>query len=352
MKPSSIKDVLDLARKARKEGRLFNPLFVGAPGIAKSAIIQQWCNENKLPFIDLRLAYLEAPDMIGYPSIKVKDGRQFTTHNLPEFWPTEGEGVLFLDEINRGNTSVMNTCMQLLTDRKIHGYNLPEGWIIASAINPENEFNDVNTMDSALKNRFAIYNVEYDKNTFVQYMKDKNYDTSVVQWVENNVWTYTPPEKLAQNAKYISPRTIEQLDTVVKMGFPQDMEFTHYESILGVAQGKSFFAFKNDQRPVLYKDLVDNRKKALKQLKTYADPNNYKNAQISITIKELIENLADPKADKDNELLAEVCLVLPADQGPVLIRELEYVRKNTNLLQELCSKYPKVKEYYKDILTK
>ena len=88
MKPSQIFDVLNLARKARQQGKKFNPLFVGAQGIGKSEIIQQWCKTNDLPFIDIRAAYLEAPDVIGFPQIKEVDGRARTVHVLPDFWPS------------------------------------------------------------------------------------------------------------------------------------------------------------------------------------------------------------------------------------------------------------------------
>jgi MoxR-like ATPase len=347
MKPSKIFSVLDLARNARKIDEIFNPLFVGAPGVGKSSVVQAWCKENNLPFIDLRAAYLEAPDIIGFPSITVKEGRQITTHNLPDFWPTKGEGVLLLEEPNRGTTSVMNTFMQLLTDRKIHQYNLPPGWIIVAAINPENEHYDVNTMDAALKNRFEIYDVEYDQKSFVEYMKQNNWDKTLILWVENRVFQYTSPEKLAATPgnKYVSPRTLQRLNTILKTGYEKEDEFLHFETILGANQGKSFYAFKNNERPVLYKDLVDHKKESLKRLALYSDPNNYKNAQISITIKDILEN---PTIEE--KLLVDVLLAIPADQGPFLLRELEFVRKEPKLTDQLLAKHPELKKYLKDTL--
>jgi MoxR-like ATPase len=349
--PAKIHSVLDLALRARKKGKVLNPLFVGDAGLGKSSIIQQWCRNNELPFIDLRGAYLEAPDMIGFPSVSEHAGRQITKHNLPEFWPHEGAGVILLEEPNRATTAVMNTFMQLLTDRKIHNYEVPSGWIIVGAINPENENYDVNTMDTALKNRFMTLEVEYDRKSFVEYMKKNKWDLSVIQFVESGTWTYTKPEALANGAKLISPRTMEQLNTVVIAGVEPEDEFMVYESILGKAVGKAFYAFRNNERPVLYKDLKANLKDSIKRLEVFANPKNYKNSQISITISDLIENREDLRNDKDDLIVSQVALVLPVDQGLSLIKELEFQNKDFELLKRLCTKNKDLKKMFKDVIT-
>lgn len=349
MRPSEIHAVLDLALAATKNGDVFNPLFSGDAGLGKSSIIQQWCKKHDLPFIDLRGAYLEAPDLLGWPSIVLKDGRTVTTHNTPDFWPSSGQGVLLIEEPNRATTAVLNTFMQLLTDRKVHMYEFPPGWIIVGAINPENEHYDLNTMDTALKNRFVTFDVEYDKNTFVEYMKNAEWDKSIVTFIESNNWSYVKPENLGNTpgAKYISPRTFHQLNTAVKVGVSSDLEYMVYASILGRNVGKTYYSWRTNERPVLYQDLIKNKKTALQRLEEFSDPNNKKNSQLSITISDIVEN-----KDISDELLADVLVVLPADQGPVLIKELEYVRKDMQILTRICKEYPKVKKYFKEFLAK
>src|SRR6267142_5363183 len=175
MKPNEIFDVLDLTRRAREINEVFNPMFVSPPGVGKSSIVQQWCKLNNLPFIDLRLAYFESTDLIGFPSVENRDGRQVTTHNIPDLWPMdpEWEGVLLLEEPNRALPSTMNAVMQLLTDRKVHKYNLPKKALIVSCINPEDGLNDVQSMDPALRDRFEIFEVNYDKTAFIKHMKER-----------------------------------------------------------------------------------------------------------------------------------------------------------------------------------
>lgn len=355
MKPSQIHEILDLTRAARANNDKFNPLFVGPPGIGKSEIIQQWCAEKGLPFIDLRAAYLEAPDMIGFPTVGVVNGRQVTQHNLPEFWPQDGEGVILLEEPNRGTTSVMNTFMQVLTDRKVHTYTLPKGWIIVGAINPESEENDVNTMDAALKNRFEMFNVEYDAESFIQFMKDDKWDERIVHFVRGNFWTYVKPEDVASNpgVKYISPRSLSKLNAALKAGVTDrgvDIQMLVFESTLGKNYAIQFMNFISKERPVFVRDLLDDSRDAFERLARFSDPDNYKNGHISM----LIEDMKSQEAKITDELLAQVVTTIPSDQAVLLIRELEFLRKmkSKSLLKKLSDEYPKVKKYLAKNLTK
>lgn len=357
MKPSRIADVLDLARRVVGMGGTFNPLFVGPPGVGKSQIVQQWCKANKLPFIDLRAAYLEAPDLIGFPSIVLKDGRSITQHNAPEFLPVNGEGVLLLEEPNRGTTAVMNTFMQLLTDKKIHTYEFPEKWMIVACINPENVENDVNAMDSALKNRFTFFDVGYDKGAFLDYMKKADFDQSIQLFVESGAWSFVLPEKVSDQpgASYISPRTFSVLNAILKAGISNkegvdsEMQRVLFESILGANTGKSFYQFYHGDQPVLYEDLIADQKMSLKRLKKFSDPsdpNGHKLGHISVTIRDIVEkNLIE------DDLLAAVVVSIPADQGPTLIRDLEFKRKDTTILDRIMKNYPAVHKYLKDTLS-
>jgi len=338
-----------MARNVRKSKGLLNPLFVGPPGVAKSSVIQQWCAENNMPFIDLRAAYLEAPDIIGFPSITLVGDRQVTVHNPPSWLPTTGEGVLLLEEPNRGTTSVMNTFMQLLTDRKIHEYHLPEGWLIVGAINPETESYDVNVMDSALKNRFVMFEVEYDQKTFVDYMEVNKWDERLVMFVQSGIWKYVNPEKVAENTgnKYVSPRSFAQVNSVLAAGIPREMELEVFQSILGDNYGNAFYSFLYNEVPVLYENLANakTKKKALGRLETYSNPKSYNNAQISITIKDIIKT-----NEISDDLLREVLLTIPADQAIVLIKELSFVRNEEKLAERIIGSSKELTEHLKSRL--
>lgn len=347
MKSNDIYKVLDLARSIRKTGKNFNPLFCGAPGIAKSSIIQDWCRKNNLPFIDIRAAYLDGPEIKGYPFILEKDGKRYQSFASPDFLPTEGEGVLLLEEPNRGTTMVLNTFMQILTDRVIDKYKLPEGWIIVAAMNPETAEYDVTNMDPALKNRFVIYNVEYDKNGFLNFMQERKFDDSIRMFVESNTWTYLLPEKVSKDGKYVSPRTLEALDSVLKNGLHKDIERPTYEALLGTHYGKLFYDFKYGEQPILYSDLTQDLSRAIAVLKSHSNPENYKNGHISVTIRSLIEN----HVGLDFNILCSVLAVIPSDQGVALLKELEFISKDLTLTDKVFQN-KELSKKFKDSLTR
>jgi hypothetical protein len=355
VKPSQIFEILDLAKAARKNGHTFNPCFVSPPGLGKSEIVAQWAKAHGMGFIDVRLAYKEAPDMVGFPSVEKINGRSRTVFNTPEFWPNEGEGVLFLDEVNRGTNAVMNTIMQLLTDRKVDKYDLPPGWIIVAAINPENEENDVNTMDPALKNRFEMFEVQYDAESFIAYMKATDWDKRVVDFVRGNFWRYAKPEEISGNvgSKYISPRSMSKLNAALKAGVDQKNENIQsivFESVLGLHYGKQFLNFISKERPVSVRDLQENEREALARLKVFSNADNYQNGHISLFVEDLKANYVDIP----DEVLANVLLALPADQGYNVLRELEYSRKEKagTLLTRITANNTAVKKYFAKNLKK
>lgn len=350
MRPNKIFDIMDLARRARQLGEVFNPLFVGPPGVGKSQIVQAWCVKNNLPFIDLRSAYLEAPDVIGFPSIENVGGRQVTVHNTPEFWPTdpEWEGVILLEEPNRGTTSVLNCWMQLLTDGKVHKYSVPKGAIIAGCINPEGSEYDVNTMDAALKDRFEMFTVAYDKESFLAHIKASNWHKDIILFIEGGIWSYVGPEsvKNVPGAKYVSPRTLSKLNSALRAGINKEDDLLIYSTILGDNIGRDFYNFRNNESPVFYFDLVHNLPNSLEKLRKFADPTNFKNGMIGITIRDVVEN-----GEIADDLLAKVVLVLPVDQSTVLIRDLEFKRSDKTLLERICKQNKTIKELFKSTLS-
>jgi hypothetical protein len=355
MKPSRIFQVLDLALEARKHGQNLNPLFAGAAGIGKSQICQKWAEDQRsrnpnFGFIDLRAAYLEAPDFIGFPGeSKDKDGNLRTSHRLPEFWPTdaESEGLLLLEEPNRGTTAVMNCLMQLLTDRKVHNYTLPKGWIIAAAINPDSAEYDTNSMDAALKNRFVVFDVEYDHNSFVSYITDKKWCDNIIYFIKSGIWTYRDACSISDGNVYISPRTWEKMNAAHMGGALEDKQFHRIltSSILGKDIGNEFWNFIHDDAPVTAQDIIRDKKSALKKLKKQSKTENYQGDKIEVTVQSIIKHYGGVEAKEDQiseEDMVEVAKIIWSDQAMDLIKACGLKVNGGNIksfFEDFCSRH-------------
>jgi hypothetical protein len=366
MKISRIKDVLNLAKEARSQGLKFTPMFRGGAGLGKSEVVQQWVEEQRkenpeFGFIDVRIAYYESPDLVGFPHTLEVNGIMRTIHALPELWPTEGSGLLLFEEPNRGTTGVMNCLMQILTDRKVGpSYALPKGWMMASCINPDDANYDVNSMDTALTDRFEIFDIDYDHVTFVDYMEKNTWNECIVRYVKSGAWQYKSADSIGKDGKYISPRTWSKLNAAEASGAQNDrqMHFIICQSILGKHVGNEYWKSCWDDAPVTARDILTDKKKALKKLKDQCKPDAYQGDKIAVTVESIVSNYGgwyegqvDAKGKEvekdpnkiDENTMAEIAKILPQDQSIVMIKDCGYKACNGNIVnffQDFVKRHP------------
>lgn len=137
----------------------------GKPGIGKSSIVMEICREHSLGFIDLRLSQMMPSDLRGIPVPE----NGLTHWNPPAFLPVEGKGVLFMDELNMAPPALQGVAQQLILDRKVGDYVLPDGWFVWAAGNQKSDRAAVYEMPAPLANRFIHLSVEESLQDFRQY---------------------------------------------------------------------------------------------------------------------------------------------------------------------------------------
>lgn len=373
MRVTDISKILDLAWQARERNLIFNPLFEGEAGLGKSQGIQQWVNKMKdihgeFGFIDLRLALFEAPDMIGYPyEYEDESGNKRMGHALPHFWPTEGKGLILLEEPNRANSAVTNCIMQLMTDRAVGpNYKLPGGWVIAAATNPENANYDVNGFDSALKDRFETFRIDYDYMSFISYVEKAKWNDRLTQYLKSGQWVYKTPETIAKDGQYISPRTWSKINAAEQSGAAEDVQLhlTICQSILGKHEGLQYWQTCWQDRPILAEDLINDFKGSIKDLKKQSQTGeNYAGDKVDMTVKSIIDNYdgwyegrTDNKGNKwdkeegkiDEATMIEVAKIIPSDQAINLLngcaQKIARRIKATTFYKEITKRHPEMLE--------
>ena len=134
----------------------------GPPGIGKSSIVLDVAKQSDLELVDLRLSQLAPTDLRGLPVAEDGLSRWFP----PEFLPHKGKGILFLDEINMAPPTMQGIAQQLILDRRVGSYRVPEGWFIWAAGNRKSDRAAVFEMPSALANRFIHLDLVPDFESF------------------------------------------------------------------------------------------------------------------------------------------------------------------------------------------
>lgn len=132
------------------------PVFLwGAPGVGKSQVVAQVAAERGLLLRDIRAVLLDPVDLRGLPRISEQGTAIWCP---PSFLPPAGDdscGILFLDELNTAPPLVQAACYQLILDRAIGEYHLPDGWTIVAAGNRERDKSVTHRMPTALANRMV-----------------------------------------------------------------------------------------------------------------------------------------------------------------------------------------------------
>jgi len=143
------------------------PLFLwGPPGIGKSELVADITQELGGYMIDLRLGQMEPTDIRGIPFYNKDLGKMdwAAPIDLPddEFASQYPIVVLFLDEMNSSAPSVQAAAYQLILNRRVGKYKLPENVVLVAAGNRESDKGVTYRMPTPLANRFIHQEMKCD----------------------------------------------------------------------------------------------------------------------------------------------------------------------------------------------
>ncbi len=156
------------------------PVFIwGAPGIGKSALVEQFAAEIGLPCVSLLGSQLAPEDIIGIPQIRGE-----TSEFLPPKMIARKEPyVLFLDELNACSQEVQKAFYSLIHERRIGEYHLPEGSIVVGAGNRIQDSAIVKTMSSALINRMFHVQMKADARQWIKWAQRTQLHPWVIDYI-------------------------------------------------------------------------------------------------------------------------------------------------------------------------
>jgi len=156
------------ARKSLlKAFQVKRPLFLwGPPGIGKSELVEGIAAELGGLMIDLRLGQMEPTDIRGIPFYNKDTGKMDWAPpvDLPDAETAKQYPivVLFLDELNSAAPSVQSAAYQLILNRRVGKYVLPDNVVMVAAGNRESDKGVTYRMPTPLANRFVHQEMKVD----------------------------------------------------------------------------------------------------------------------------------------------------------------------------------------------
>ena len=177
--PKAAKKAIHRAFKSKR------PIFVwGPPGIGKSDVVKQIGEDLGAPVIDVRLSLWEPTDIKGIPYF---DSVSSTMKWAPPIeLPSEVDAaqhdniILFLDEMNSAAPAVQAAAYQLVLNRRVGTYKLPDNVLIVAAGNREADKGVTYRMPAPLANRFTHLEMAVDWDDWFSWAADNRIHKDVV----------------------------------------------------------------------------------------------------------------------------------------------------------------------------
>jgi hypothetical protein len=164
------------------------PVFLwGPPGIGKSELVAGIAEELGGVCVDLRLGQMEPTDIRGIPFYNKDSGKMDWAPpiDLPdeEFASQYPIVVLFLDEMNQAAPAVQGSAFQLILNRRIGKYVLPDNVVIVAAGNRESDKGISYRMPTPLANRFVHLEMRSDFDAWQQWAVNNRIHKDVVGYI-------------------------------------------------------------------------------------------------------------------------------------------------------------------------
>ena len=232
-----IKDIVRLYLKKDEYGEYRIPVvrqrpvfLLGAPGVGKTAIMEQIASELGIALVDYSMTHHTRQSALGLPFIVHKnyDGREADVSeytmseiiaSIYDVMESSGirEGILFLDEINCVSETLAPAMLQFLQFKVFGKYSVPEGWVIVTAGNPPEYNKSVREFDVVTYDRLKLMEVEADYEVWKEYATDKRLHGAILGYLEINKDDFYQIDTTVRGRGYVTARGWEDLSQILKL---------------------------------------------------------------------------------------------------------------------------------------
>ncbi len=222
------------------EAKRQRPVFLtGAPGIGKTAIMEQIAGELNIGLVSYSMIHHTRQSALGLPYIveKTYGGNRVS---VSEYTMSEiiaavydlmadtgvSEGILFLDEVNCVSETLAPAMLQFLQFKTFGRHALPEGWIVVTAGNPPEYNRAARRFDIVTLDRLKVMEVEPDLPAWKEYAYERGAHPAVTAYLDVRREDFCRVETTVDGVSFVTPRGWDDLSEMMKeydlCGIPVD----------------------------------------------------------------------------------------------------------------------------------
>lgn len=214
------------------------PIFLlGAPGIGKTAIMEQIAQELGIALVAYSMTHHTRQSALGLPFIEKKNygGKEYSVSeytmseiiaSIYDVMKESGmkEGILFLDEINCVSETLAPSMLQFLQYKVFGRHAVPEGWVIVTAGNPPEYNKSVREFDVVTMDRLKLLPVEPDYRIWKEYATERGVHAAVLNFLDLKKEYFYVMEMTTQGRSYVTARGWEDLSEILKLYEEEELE--------------------------------------------------------------------------------------------------------------------------------
>lgn len=213
------------------------PVFLlGAPGIGKTAIMEQIAQDLDVGFVSYSMTHHTRQSALGLPFI-AKKTYNGVEYDVSEYTMSEiiaavydameatgkREGILFLDEINCVSETLTPAMLQFLQYKVFGRHRVPDGWIVVTAGNPPEYNRTAHDFDIATWDRLKRIDVEPDFSAWRDFAVETGVHPAVLTYLDIERDHFYRVETTVDGKSFVTARGWDDLSSMMKLYEEQDI---------------------------------------------------------------------------------------------------------------------------------
>ncbi len=216
------------------------PVFLmGAPGIGKTAIMEQVAEELKIGLVSYSMTHHTRQSALGLPFITTKTygGEEYS---ISEYTMSEiiasvydmieitglSEGILFLDEINCVSETLTPAMLQFLQYKVFGRHRVPDGWIVVTAGNPPEYNSSVREFDIVTWDRLKRVDVEANYDVWKEYALAKGTHPAITTYLDIKKDDFYKIETTVDGKSFVTARGWSDLSDMIAIYEQKELPVT------------------------------------------------------------------------------------------------------------------------------